>query len=113
MGATTDTDTDRRRELRQEMARALAAGGMEDVHVVSRETAATVLTERRREIIRTLERESPESVRDLARRLDRDKAAMSRDLAVLAEHNVVTYEESGRAKRPTLAQQHVVVEPIV
>lgn len=113
MAAQTNTDRERRRELRQEMATALANGGMGDVHVVSHETAERVLTERRREIVRTLERQSPESVRGLARLLDRDKGAVSRDLAELAEHNVVTYEENGRARRPTLTQSHVVVEPIV
>lgn len=38
---------------------------------------------------------------------------MSRDFATLAEHNIITYETDGRAKRPALVANHVVVEPIV
>ena len=100
-------------QLRQQMARALARGGMDDVHVVTHEISQSVLTPRRREIIQYLKEEDPESVRALARALDRDKGAVSRDLATLAEHNIITYDTDGRAKRPTLVSNHVVVEPIV
>lgn len=96
------------------MARALALGGMEDVHVLSLESAEKILTPKRKEIIRTLrEEEKIASVRELARRLDRDKAQVSRDLQVLAEHAVIHYEVDGRAKAPRLSQEHIVVEPIV
>jgi predicted transcriptional regulator len=100
-------------QLRKQMARSLAQGGMDDVHVVSQETAQTVLTPRRREIIQYLKGEDPESVRALARELGRDKSAVSRDLATLAEHSIITYETNGRGKRPVLVSDHVVVEPIV
>jgi predicted transcriptional regulator len=109
----TEHDDRQRVELRQQMARALARGGMENVHVVSHETAETVLTARRRELVTALKQTTPESVRGLARQLDRDKGAVSRDLAELAEHNIVTYEDNGRAKRPTLTQEHIFVEPVV
>ncbi|CQH65220.1 HTH domain protein (plasmid) [Halobacterium hubeiense] len=112
MAETKPQITDQQR-LRQQMARALTKGGMDDVHVVSHDTADAVLTDRRREIINTLKESSPESVRALARQLGRDKAAVSRDLRELAEHNIITYEEDGRAKRPILTQDHVVIEPIV
>lgn len=100
-------------ELRATMARALAEAGLNGVRVISVETAERTLTERRRELLRTIKHEQPESVRALARTLDRDKGAVSRDLATLCEAGVVTYEENGRAKRPVLAQEHLVVEPIV
>ena len=97
---------------RQEMARALARGGVDDSHIISYQSAHEVLTPRRREIIDTLNEETPDSVRALSRTLDRDKAAVSRDLGVLAEHNLVTYEEEGSAKRPVLVSENVVVEPV-
>jgi len=100
-------------EVRAKMARALAAGGFNGVNVTSRDTADRVLTDRRLELLETIKHEQPESVRDLARMVDRDKGAVSRDLATLCEAAVVTYEENGRAKRPVLAQEHLVVEPIV
>ncbi|USZ66812.1 ArsR family transcriptional regulator [Halorussus salilacus] len=94
------------------MARALARGGMDGVHVLSHESAERILTEKRRELIDVLRREEVESVRDLARRVERDKGQVSRDLGILAEHGVVDFEETGRAKRPYLGSDHLVVEPI-
>lgn len=100
-------------EVRAKMARALAMAGMEGVNVISRKTADLVLTDRRYELLQTIKHDQPESVRALARMVDRDKGAVSRDLATLCSAGVVTYEENGRAKRPVLAQEHLVVEPIV
>lgn len=99
-------------ERRAQMARALAKGGMDGVHVLSHESAERVLTEKRRELIDVLRHEEVESVRDLARRVERDKGQVSRDLATLAEHAVVGFETTGRAKRPYLQSDHLVVEPI-
>lgn len=103
---------DERRDRRAELARALARGGLDGVQVISHESAERVLAPGRRELIDALRAESVDSVRDLARRLDRDKGHVSRDLAVLAEHGVVEYEDAGRAKRPVLVQEHVIVEPL-
>ncbi len=106
-------DSDSRITRRKQMARALARGGMTGVQVLSHESAERVLTGKRRELVDVLAREEVESVRGLARRLGRDKGQVSRDLKVLAEHGVVDFDESGRAKRPYLQHDHVVVEPIV
>lgn len=111
--STIGRDAADRVERRSEMARALARGGMENVHVVSIETAREVLTDSRFEIIDVLRRENVDSVRGLARRLDRDKGQVSRDLGVLAEHGIIEYEIDGNAKRPKLAQEHLVIEPLV
>jgi predicted transcriptional regulator len=102
-----------RRERRAEMARALARGGMEGVHVISLEQAEEVLTPRRTEIIDALSYGEYESVRGLARALHRDKGQVSRDLGLLAEHGIVTFDTDGRSKSPRLAQEHVVIEPVV
>lgn len=99
-------------DRRAEMARALARGGMENVQIISHESAQRVLTPKRLEIIRTLRDAGVDSVRDLARRLDRDKGQVSRDLQVLAEHAVIHFEIDGRAKVPRLTQEHLVIEPI-
>lgn len=102
-----------RNSLRREMARSLARGGMEGAQVISWESAKTVLTPKRREIVEVLRQQQVDSVRDLARTLDRDKGQVSRDLADLAEIGVIRYEKNGNAKRPLLTQEHIVVEPIV
>lgn len=106
-------DDDERRERRAEMARALARGGMDGIHVITLEQAVEVVTPRRHEIIETLVRGEFESVRGLARELDRDKGQVSRDLGLLAEHGLVTFDTDGRSKSPRFAQEHVVIEPIV
>lgn len=95
------------------MSMALAKGGMDDFHVISEETAQTVLSPRRREILSVLKESEPESVRDLARKLGRDKAAVSRDLRDLAEHSLIDYEDAGRAKKPVLQHQRIIVEPLI
>lgn len=100
-------------ELRAEMARSLARGGMPGVQVITWEVADEILTRKRRELIETLRTSEVESVRGLAREVGRDKAQVSRDLGVLAEHGVIQYEKNGTAKQPRLTQQHIVVEPVV
>ena len=110
---STTGSEEERVERRAEMARALARGGMEGVQVLSLETAQRVLTPKRYEIIDVLSREDVASVRALARRLDRDKAQVSRDLQDLAEYGIIRYDTDGRAKRPRLTQEQVVIEPLV
>ena len=101
-------------ERRSAMARALARGGMEGAHVISIETAREVLTPKRFEIIDYLrDGDAVDSVKSLADRLNRDHGQVSRDLGVLAEHGIVEYDTEGRAKQPTLASEHLVVEPLV
>lgn len=104
---------DERTDLRAQMARALARGGMSGVQVLSWATADEVLTPKRRELIETLRTTDADSVRALARELGRDKGQVSRDLGALAEHGIVRYETDGNAKRPRLTQEHIIIEPIV
>lgn len=97
---------------RAAMARALASGGFEDVHVVDRGTAATLLTEKRRELIDRIAEGDVDSVRGLAADLDRDVGAVSRDLDRLFEHDVIEYDTEGQRKIPRLKHDLVVAEPI-
>ena len=94
-------------------SRALAGAGYEDVLTLTRESAATLLTEPRLALLDRLRQGGVASVRALADELDRDKAGVSRDLALLAEHDVIEYEVRGRAKVPRLKHETVVVEPVV
>lgn len=91
------------------MVRALARGGMDGVQILSFESAEKVFTPKRRELIEALRTEEIESVRQLARSVDRDKGQVSRDLGVLAEHGVIQYEDTGRAKRYYPVQEHITV----
>lgn len=96
-----------------EFSRALVREGYDDVLTLSRETAGELLSPGRLEIVDRLREGTVESVRALATELDRDKAGVSRDLKLLAEHDVIEYEDRGRARVPTLEHETVVVEPIV
>ncbi len=93
--------------------RALSKGGLNDVHVIRRETAERVLTPERERLLETVANEDISSVRDLARQLDRNVSVVSRDLDVLFEADIINFEKDGRAKKPVMAHDHVVVEPLV
>lgn len=90
----------------------LAEAGYDDTLVLSRESASAVLTPSRLELLDRLQAGPVESVRALAAELGRDKAGVSRDLGRLAGLDVVEYESVGRAKRPRLKYDTVLVEPI-
>lgn len=111
--STSDSSEEARSERRSEMARALARGGMDGVHILTLKQAEKVLSPKRQEIVETLGQDKYESVRALARDLGRDKGQVSRELGLLAEHGIVTFETDGRSKSPRLAQEHVIIEPIV
>lgn len=98
-----------------EYLRRLSQAGFDDVLVLQRDTAEEVLTEKRMELLNELAADDNEitSMRDLGRRVDRDISIVSRDLDVLFEADVIDYEQAGRSKRPVLAHENVVVEPIV
>jgi predicted transcriptional regulator len=109
--------TEERREKRRLFRLALAGGpladaGNTDTLVLSRESAREVLSPARIELLDRLRTGPVDSVRSLAAELDRDKAGVSRDLARLAELDVVEYERAGRAKRPRLKHDTVLVEPV-
>lgn len=96
-----------------QFAKRLADVGYEDFLVLDRDQAATILTERRTELLDAIREGSPESITGLAELLDRDVAAVHRDLDVLFEHSLVDYEAERGRKAPRLKHAHVFVEPIV
>ena len=96
-----------------EFARRLASAGYEDFLVLERETAETVLTDRRLELVEALRSTEPASITEFADDLERDVAAVHRDLDTLFEVGVVAYEADGGRKRPRLNHEHVFVEPVV
>lgn len=95
------------------MARALAKEGFEDVYVLDADSAAEVLTLKRRAVLDRLSGDEIRSVRSLAEDLGRDKGAVSRDLELLASHDLVTFEYEGKRKVPKKKHETVVIEPIV
>lgn len=90
----------------------LARAGYTDALVLSRESAREVLSGPRLDLLDRLRAAPVDSVRALADELGRDKGGVSRDLALLASFDVIRFEKSGRAKRPRLKHDVVLVEPV-
>lgn len=87
--------------------------GEEVPHVVNFEDRARLrqlLTDRRMELLETVMEDPPESIRALADRLDRDVHDVHNDLYLLAEYDVVHFEEDGRAKKPYVPYDTVRIE---
>lgn len=68
-----------------------------------------LLTDRRVELLQSVMTDRPESIRALADRLDRDVKTVHDDLSVLAEYDVVHFEQDGRAKRPVVPYETIEV----
>jgi predicted transcriptional regulator len=87
--------------------------GEEVPHVVNFEDRARLrrlLTERRMELLEAVMEHPPESIRALADRLDRDVHDVHDDLHLLAEYDIVHFEEAGRAKQPYVPYDTVRIE---
>ena len=83
------------------------------IHILPKEVAREVLTEKRMEVITILREKEISSKRGLARELDRDIKNVSNDLDVLWKHSVIDYEDGkGTSKVPVLAADEIIVEPL-
>ena len=77
--------------------------GKEIPHVINFQNPRdlrALLTDRRIELLRSIMTECPDSIRQLAERLDRDVKSLHDDLQVLADYDIVHFEQTGQAKRP-------------
>lgn len=87
--------------------------GEEVPHVVNFEDRGRIremLTDRRMKLLESVMERPPESIRDLASRLDRDVHDVHDDLHLLAEYDIIHFEEDGRAKRPYVPYDTVRIE---
>lgn len=69
-----------------------------------------LLTNRRMELLEVVMDHSPESIRVLADRLERDVHDVHDDLYLLAEYDIIHFEQDGRAKRPYVPYDTVRLE---
>jgi len=107
---TSDSDEAHRRDALDRLDRWEA--GEEVPHVINFENPSdlrALLTDRRVELLRSLITERPDSIRQLAERLGRDVKSVHNDLQVLAEYDVVNFEQAGRAKRPFVPYDSIEV----
>lgn len=68
-----------------------------------------LLTDRRLELLRSVMTERPDSIRQLAERVDRDVKSVHDDLQILADYDIVHFEQAGRAKRPFVPYDSIQV----
>ncbi|PSQ20495.1 transcriptional regulator [Halobacteriales archaeon QS_9_67_17] len=107
---TSNSDETHRRDALDRLNRWEA--GEEVPHVINFESPSdlrALLTDRRVELLRSIMTERPDSIRQLAERLDRDVKSVHDDLQVLAEYDVVHFEQAGRAKRPFVPYDSIEV----
>ena len=69
-----------------------------------------LLTDRRMELLEQVMEDPPESIRALAARLDRDVHDVHDDLHLLAEYDIIYFEQDGRAKKPYVPYDTVRLE---
>jgi predicted transcriptional regulator len=107
----TSTREDTHRQNALDRLKRWEAG--EDVpHVVNFHNPSdlrALLTDRRVELLRSIMTERPDSIRQLADRLDRDVKTVHDDLQVLAEYDIIRFEQAGRAKRPFVPYDSIEV----
>ena len=87
--------------------------GKEEPHVVNFEERAQLrqlLTDRRMELLEAVMETPPASIRALADCLDRDVHDVHDDLHLLAEYDIIHFEENGRAKKPYVPYDTVRLE---
>jgi len=68
--------------------------------MINRETASTVLTEKRQVLLDRIRDDEFDSVRHLAADIHRDKAAVSRDFELLFRYHLIEYRERDPGKPP-------------
>jgi len=107
---TSDSDEAHRQDALDRLDRWEAGG--EVPHVINFQNPSdlrALLTDRRVELLRSIMAERPDSIRQLAERLERDVKSIHSDLQVLAEYDIVHFEQAGRAKRPFVPYNSIEV----
>lgn len=85
---------------------ALEAGAeLDETHELSlpdERALARVVREQSLELIRTVAREEPDSIRETARLVERDVKDVHDNLTELAQYGLIEFEDDGRARRPVV-----------
>lgn len=120
MSSKTDTQTSQNQvsrnfvedqEAREFINRVLKRDRDETVNVIPKELARELLTEKKLEILETVQEENIESMRGLARKLGRDPGIVKKDLDKLWKNGLIDYEKEGNKKKPVRTADKIVIEP--
>jgi predicted transcriptional regulator len=106
---------DRLRERARERLRAAERGAaIDDMEPVLNFESLTdferVMTEHNIELLRTIAREDPASIRETAQLVDRGYKEVHTALTELASLNVIEFEREGSAKRPVVRFDDIEIE---
>ncbi|MDD2678354.1 MAG: hypothetical protein PHG04_00720 [Candidatus Nanoarchaeia archaeon] len=66
------------------------------------------LTQKRIEIMKTIAKHHPQSIRDLSRLLERNIKNVFEDLVLLQKNKFIDFEESGKKKKPVMFMKKIV-----
>jgi len=91
----------------------LSERGYDDVLILKPETAQKVFTEKRKELLETIQDQSPDSVKQLANRVGRDTGIVSKDLKILVENEIVELKSKNGAKIPEIRHKNVFTQPVI
>lgn len=69
-----------------------------------------VFTPRALDLLRTIARDEPQSIRDTARLVDRDIKQVSENLERLAAYDIIEFVDDGRAKRPVVPYDEIDIQ---
>jgi len=72
------------------------------------EDFSEVFSSRRIELIRAIQRETFNSIRELAQSIDRDIKNVWGDLEILEKHHIISLRKEGRRKVPKLRRKCIV-----
>jgi len=115
LGRWRDESSPERTLLRASVARTFAESDADfgSVKVLSHEIGERILTPKRMELIKVLERTDVSSQRELARIVERDPGAVQRDLSELSDGDLINLVRGGRSVKPELAHDTIIIEPLV
>jgi predicted transcriptional regulator len=74
------------------------------------EDLGRLLSPKNIELLRTIARESPASIRELSRLVERDIRQVHDNLRELDAYGLVEFERNGRAKRPTIWYDDIEID---
>lgn len=109
---TVESTTEFFEEALDDLRRLESGEDLDDKYVLSlpdEEALERVLTAKNLELLRTIAREQPSSIRELARQVNRDVKNVSTALGRLEDLGLVEFDRSGRAKQPTVWYDEVEV----
>ena len=107
---TSEPDDEHRRDALDRLERFEAGEAVPHVlNVQNPSDLRALLTDRRLELLRSVMSERPDSIRQLAERVDRDVKSVHDDLQILADYDIVHFEQAGRAKRPFVPYDSIQV----